>query len=249
MSSKIRVGVLGARGRMGSAVCAAVQADSDCELVAQLDLGDSLDELTAVRCHVVVDFTNPETVMDNIAFCIKNGISAVVGTSGFDAERLESIRLWLSQRNNSRVLIAPNFSVGAVLMMKFAAQAAKYYESIEIIEMHHPLKVDAPSGTAQHTAEKIAQARKGLPAAPDATTSDPHHARGARIAGIPVHSVRLSGLIAHQEVLLGGSGETLTIRHDSMSRESFMPGVLLAIKEIEHHDGLTVGLESFLHLN
>lgn len=249
MSHKIRVGVLGARGRMGSAVCTAVEADSDCELVAQLDLGDSLEELTKERCQVVVDFTNPDAVMDNIAFCIKNGISAVVGTSGFNPERLESIRLWLSQRNNSRVLIAPNFSVGAVLMMQFAAQAAKYYESVEIIELHHPLKVDAPSGTAQHTAEKIALARKGMPAAPDATTNDPHHARGANIEGIPVHSIRLSGLIAHQEVLLGGSGETLSIRHDSMARESFMPGVILAIKEIEHHDGLTVGLESFLHLN
>lgn len=249
MMNKIRVGVLGSRGRMGSAVCAAVNADPDCELVAQLDLGDSLDELTKARCQVVVDFTNPESVMDNIAFCIKNGISTVVGTSGFTPERIDSIQLWLSQRSNANVLIAPNFSVGAVLMMQFAAQAARYFESVEIIELHHPLKLDAPSGTAAHTAEKIAQARQGMPPAPDATFSDPDHARGANISGIPIHSVRLSGLIAHQEVLLGGSGETLTIRHDSLARESFMPGVLLAIKEIEHHDGLTVGLESLLQLN
>ena len=249
MTNRIRVGVLGARGRMGSAVCAAVEADPGCELVAELDLGDSLDLLTKERCQVVVDFTNPDVVMDHIAFCVKNGISVVVGTTGFTPERIESIQLWLSQRNNSHVLIAPNFSVGAVLMMQFAAQAARYFESVEIIELHHPLKLDAPSGTAAHTAEKISQARSGMPSAPDATNSDPEHARGAKIYGIPVHSVRLSGLIAHQEVLLGGSGETLTIRHDSLARESFMPGVLLAIKEIEHHEGLTVGLESFLKLH
>jgi 4-hydroxy-tetrahydrodipicolinate reductase len=246
VSGKIRVGVLGARGRMGAAVCAAVENEPGIELVAAIDLGDPLDALTTARCHVVVDFTGPDAVMDNIAFCIKNGMAVVVGTSGFTAERLEMVQLWVSQRPTARVLIAPNFSVGAVLMMEFAARASQFFESVEIIEMHHPEKLDAPSGTALHTAEKITQARIGMAPSPDATEHDELHARGAKVSDVSIHSVRLAGLVAHQEVLLGGAGETLTIRHDSFNRDSFMPGVLLAIKEIGHLDGLTVGLETLL---
>lgn len=246
MSGIIRVGVLGARGRMGTAVCAAVEGDPELDLAAAVDLGESLETLTRERCHVAVDFTGPESVMENISFCIKNGIAAVVGTSGFTAERIDMVRLWVSQRPNSRVLIAPNFSVGAVLMMEFSARASRFFESVEIIEMHHPDKLDAPSGTALHTADMIAQARKGMEPSPDATESDDVHARGAKVSDVSIHSVRLRGLVAHQEVLLGGTGETLTIRHDSFTRESFMPGVLLSIKEVGHLDGLTIGLESLL---
>jgi len=246
VSGIIRVGVLGSRGRMGTAVCAAVEGDSELELVATVDLGDSLEALTRARCQVAVDFTGPDSVMENISFCIKNGIAVVVGTSGFTAEKIDMVRLWVSQRPNSRVLIAPNFSVGAVLMMEFSARASRFFESVEIIEMHHPEKLDAPSGTALHTAERIAQIRKGMQLPPDATEHDELHARGANVSDVRIHSVRLKGLIAHQEVLLGGTGETLTIRHDSFTRESFMPGVLLSIKEVGHLDGLTIGLESLL---
>jgi 4-hydroxy-tetrahydrodipicolinate reductase len=231
---------------MGTAVCAAVKNDPELELVATVDLGDSLDDLTKARCQVVVDFTGPEAVMENISFCIKNGISIVVGTSGFTAERIDMVRLWVSQRPTSRVLIAPNFSVGAVLMMEFSARASRFFESVEIIEMHHPEKLDAPSGTALHTADRIDQVRRGMESPPDATEHDELHARGANVSGVRIHSVRLKGLVAHQEVLLGGTGETLTIRHDSFNRESFMPGVLLSIKEVGHLDGLTIGLESLL---
>jgi len=246
VSDLIRVGVLGARGRMGTAVCEAVSNDSSLKLVAAIDIGDPIETLTTARCQVVVDFTGPESVMDNLSFCIKNGIAAVVGTSGFTPDRIEMIQLWASQRPNSKVLIAPNFSVGAVLMMEFAASASRFFESVEIIEMHHPNKLDAPSGTALHTADKISHARRGMAPSPDATQHDEGNARGAKISDISIHSIRLSGLVAHQEVILGGEGETLTIRHDSLNRESFMPGVVLAIKEIGHLDGVTVGLESLL---
>ncbi len=246
VSQQIRVGVLGANGRMGVAVCEAVQQDPSMELVAVIDIGDSLELLVENRCHVVVDFTHPDVVMENIAFCVKNGLAVVVGTSGITPERITQIELWASQRPQSSVLVVPNFSIGAVLMIHFAAQASRYFESVEIIEMHHPHKVDAPSGTARFTAEKIAEARKSMQIPPDATVVDPLHARGAKVDNITIHSVRLAGLIAHQEVLLGGLGETLTIRHDSLTRESFMPGVLLAIKEVLHHEGVTVGLDSLL---
>lgn len=242
----LRVGVVGARGRMGSMVCDTVCKDSECELVAELDLGDSLELLVQQRCNVVVDFTSPDVVMDNIAFYIRHSIPAVIGTSGITEERLENIQLWASQRNSSRIIIVPNFSVGAVLMTHFAALAAPYFESVEIIEMHHPDKIDAPSGTAIYAAGKISEARAGMPAIPDATLHDPGHARGSMESGITIHSVRLRGLVAHQEVLFGGAGETLFIRHDSLSRESFMPGVLLAIKEVGHLDGVTMGLEALL---
>lgn len=246
MSQQIRVGVLGAHGRMGVAVCEAVRQDPDTDLVASVDMGDSLDLLVENRCQVVVDFTNPEVVMDNIAFCVKNGIAIVVGTSGITPERIDTIELWVSQRPQSHVLVVPNFSIGAVLMIHFAAQASRYFESVEIIEMHHPHKVDAPSGTAIFTAERIAKSRASMSPSPDATVSDPYNARGAKVENISIHSIRLAGLIAHQEVLLGGIGETLSIRHDSLTRESFMPGVLLAIKEVVHCEGVTVGLDTLL---
>ncbi len=240
MGKKIRVGVIGANGKMGSSVVAAVQADAQCELAVGIDIGDSLEELLKARCEVVVDFTNPTIVMENLAFCIKHGIDAVVGTSGFTPERIETLELWAGQRPNSRVLIAPNFSMGAVLMVTFAAIAAPYFESVEIVESHHPEKVDAPSGTARFTAQKVAVARRGHAPSPDATDPQDMGARGISVDGVPIHSVRLRGMVAHQEVLFGSIGETLTITHDSLNRDSFMQGVLIAIKE------LTILMESWL---
>ncbi len=248
MGKVIRVGVVGAKGKMGAIVVAAVQADSECELVAAIDIDDSLDKLATARCEVVVDFTNPNVVMDNLAFCIKHGIDAVVGTSGFTPERIETLKLWAGQRAHSRVLIAPNFSMGAVLMIAFAGIAAPYFESVEIIESHHPEKIDAPSGTARFTAEKIAAGRQGLGPNPDATELQGMGARGMNVGGVPIHSVRLRGLVAHQEVVFGAVGETLTIKHDSLNRDSFMQGVLIAVKEINHIDGVVVGLENVLPL-
>ena len=246
--SDIRVGVVGARGRMGAAVVDAVGAAGGLELVAAIDLGDSLDELAAARCQVIVDFTTPDAVMANLEFAIGHGIHCVVGTTGFDEERLAHVRRLCADNPDVGVLIAPNFSIGAVLMMHLSALAAPYFESVEIIELHHPDKVDAPSGTAAHTAAAIAQARAGLPAAPDATTSALDGARGARVEDVPVHSVRLRGLVAHQEVLFGGSGETLSIRHDSLDRGCFMPGVVLAVRQVGAHPGVSVGLADYLDL-
>ncbi len=243
----IKVAVLGSRGRMGSEVVKAVTEASDLELVAALDLGDSLDTLVSKGAQVVVDFTTPDSVMANLEFLIKNNINAVGGTSGFDDDRIAKIKSLLSS-SKSGVLIAPNFAIGAVLMMEFATKAAKYFESAEIIELHHPNKVDAQSGTAARTAELMSAARKeaGLSAGPDATTTSLDGARGANVGQIPVHSVRLRGLVAHQEVLLGGIGETLTIRHDSIDRVGFMPGVLLGVRQVVNHPGLTFGLENVL---
>ena len=243
----IKVAVLGSRGRMGSEVVKAVTEASDLELVAALDLGDSLDSLTAKSAQVVVDFTTPDSVMANLEFLIKNNINAVIGTTGFDDARIAKIKDLLKS-SKSGVLIAPNFAIGAVLMMEFATKAAKYFESAEIIELHHPNKVDAPSGTAARTAELMSAARKEakLPAMPDATTSSLPGARGATVGDVPVHSVRLRGLVAHQEVLLGGIGETLSIRHDSIDRVGFMPGVLLGVRQVVTHPGLTFGLENFM---
>lgn len=245
----VKVGVLGAKGKMGSQVCRTVEATEGLELVAALDQGDDLEQLKGAQ--VVVDFTRPEVVMDNLKWCIEHGIHAVVGTTGFDAERLETLRKQLAASPDTGVLIAANFSIGAVLMMQFAAKAAKYYESVEIIELHHPNKVDAPSGTARRTAELIAAARQEAKAAPipDATTTALDGARGADVDGIRVHGIRLRGLIAHQEVLFGDVGETLTIRHDSMDRESFMAGVVVGIRRVVDTPGLTVGLEHFLDLD
>jgi 4-hydroxy-tetrahydrodipicolinate reductase len=243
----IKVGVLGARGRMGSEVVKAVTEASDLELVAALDLGDSLEVLITNGAQVVVDFTTPDSVMANLEFLIGNNINAVIGTTGFDGARIAKINSLLAS-SKSGVLIAPNFAIGAVLMMEFATKAAKYFESAEIIELHHPNKVDAPSGTAARTAELMSKARReaGLAPMPDATSTSLDGARGAIVGDIPVHSVRLRGLVAHQEVLLGGIGETLSIRHDSIDRVGFMPGVLLGVRQVVTHPGLTFGLENFM---
>ena len=243
----IKVGVLGARGRMGSEVVKAVNEASDLELVAALDLGDSLDALVSNGAQVVVDFTTPDSVMANLEFLISKNINAVIGTTGFDDARITKIKSLLAS-SKSGVLIAPNFAIGAVLMMEFATKAAKYFESAEIIELHHPNKVDAPSGTAARTADLMSKARKeaGLAPMPDATTSSLDGARGATVGDIPVHSVRVRGRVAHQEVLLGGIGETLSIRHDSIDRVGFMPGVLLGVRQVVTHPGLTFGLENFM---
>jgi 4-hydroxy-tetrahydrodipicolinate reductase len=243
------VGVLGARGRMGSTVVEAVTAADDLTVAAEVDEGDARDALTG--CDVVVDFTHPGAVLDNLRWCIDHGLDTVVGTSGFGDERLAQVRDWLAAAPGVRVLVAPNFSVGAVLMIRFAAQAARFFDSAEVIELHHAGKADAPSGTALRTAGLIADARKqaGLGAPRDSTTSELPGARGATLDGIHVHSVRVAGLVAHQEVLLGGHGETLTIRHDSLDRASFMPGVLLAARQIKTlPPGLTVGLDALLDL-
>jgi 4-hydroxy-tetrahydrodipicolinate reductase len=244
----INVAVLGARGRMGSEVVKAVEATDGLALVAALDLGDSLDQLKGSAAHVVVDFTTPDSVMNNLEYLINNGINVVVGTTGFDDAKLATIKGWLSQNPSVGVLIAPNFAIGAVLMMEFAEKAARYFESAEIIELHHPAKVDAPSGTAARTAELMSAARKaaGLGAMPDATTTSLAGARGSLVGDIPVHSVRARGLVAHQEVLFGGLGETLTIRHDSIDRAGFMPGVILGIRKIVNTPGLTHGLDKFM---
>lgn len=244
----INVAVLGARGRMGAEVVKAISGAKDLNLVAELDLGDSLDQLISSKAEVVVDFTTPDSVMANLEFLISHGVHAVVGTTGFDAARIKKVEALLSANPTVGVLIAPNFAIGAVLMMEFAEKAAKYFESAEIIELHHPDKVDAPSGTAARTAELMTTARKnaGLSAMPDATTTSLEGARGTTVGEVPVHSVRLRGLIAHQEVLLGGPGETLSIRHDSLDRAGFMPGVLLGVRQVVSHKGLTFGLEHFM---
>jgi len=244
----IQVGVLGARGRMGQQVCQAVVEAEDMDLVAAVDAGDWLFSVSDGGAQVLVDFTHPNVVMDNIRFAIDQGIHAVVGTTGINDERLDTIREWLADTPDLGVLVAPNFGIGAVLAMKFAQLAAPYYESVEIVELHHPAKVDAPSGTAVRTAELVAQARAdaGLDAPPDATTQSLDGARGAVVQGVHVHSVRAAGLVAHQEILFGTNGETLSIRHDSFDRVSFMPGVLLGIRQVASRPGLTVGLEPLL---
>jgi 4-hydroxy-tetrahydrodipicolinate reductase len=242
----VRVAVLGAAGRMGATVCSAVSAADDLTLVASLDEGWSAESLAGAE--VAVDFTTPDAVMDNLRTCIGAGVHCVVGTTGFDDARLDAVRGWLADAPSVGVVIAPNFGLGAVLMMRFAEQAAPYFDSAEIVELHHPGKADAPSGTARLTAARVAAARAaaGSPAAPDATTSALPGARGADVDGVPVHSVRLAGLVAHQEVLLGAAGETLTIRHDSTDRVSFMPGVLLAVRAVPSRPGLTLGLDPLL---
>ena len=244
----MRVGVLGARGKVGTTMCAAVRDTDDLTLSAEVDAGDALESFSQSGTEVVIDFTHPDVVMDNLKFLIDNGIHAVVGTTGFTEDRLAAVRGWLAQSPKTGVLIAPNFAIGAVLSMHFAQKAAPYFESVEVIELHHPQKADAPSGTATRTAELIAQARKGMPPNPDATSTGLDGARGADVDGIPVHSVRLTGLVAHQEVLFGTMGETLTIRHDSIDRTSFVPGVLLAVRQIPQRPGLTIGLEALMDL-
>jgi 4-hydroxy-tetrahydrodipicolinate reductase len=239
----LKVAVLGADGRMGSTVCAAVDAADDLTLAARLSPGWSPESLSDV--DVAVDFTEPGAVLDNVLRCVAAGVHVVVGTSGLDDAALDQVRGALRDNPEVGVLVAPNFGVGAVLMMRFAAEAAPYFDSVEVIELHHPGKADAPSGTARATAARIAAAR-GDRKAPDATTSALPGARGADVDGVPVHSVRLAGLVAHQEVLLGTAGETLTIRHDSTDRASFMPGVLLAVRAVPSRPGLTVGIDDLL---
>ena len=246
----MRVGVIGARGKVGAEVCRAVEESDDLALVAQVDVGDDLSSLEAAGSQVAVDFTHPDAVMANLEHCIAHGIHAVVGTTGFDEERLATVRRLLDAAPAVGVLVAPNFSIGALLMMRFAALAAPHFESVEIVEMHHPDKADAPSGTSRRTAELVAAARRdaGLGPVPDATASGLDGARGADVEGIRVHSQRVRGLVAHQEVLLGAPGETLTIRHDSLDRVSFVPGVLAGVRSVGDHPGLTVGLEHYLGL-
>lgn len=233
---------------MGQAVVEAVNAAPDCELVAAIDMGVPPTALMQAGAEVIVDFTTPDAVMRTLKSCIANGIHCVIGTTGFDDSKLAKVREWCAAQPTVGVLVAPNFGIGAVLMMRMAELASPYFESAEIIEMHHPDKVDAPSGTATHTARLMAAARSGMDPQPDATTHEVAGARGARIDGIPVHSVRARGLVAHQEVILGGVGETLTIRHDSLDRTSFMPGVLLGVRRVASHPGLTVGLAGYLDL-
>ncbi|MRJ76953.1 4-hydroxy-tetrahydrodipicolinate reductase [Aeromicrobium sp. SMF47] len=245
-----RVAVLGAKGRMGSESVRAINAADGLEVVAEIDLGDSLDQVTAAGAEVALDFTQPHVALDNVLWCIEHGVDVVVGTSGFDDERIAAVRSALGDSPASGVLVVPNFSIGAILMMRFAATAAPFFESVEVIEMHHPDKVDAPSGTAVRTAELIAASRReaGSPGLPDATTTDPDGARGAKIDGIPVHSVRARGFVASQQVLMGGAGEEFTIRHDSHDRTSFMPGVVAAVRGAGSRPGLTVGLDDVLGL-
>jgi 4-hydroxy-tetrahydrodipicolinate reductase len=246
----VKVGVVGARGRMGREVIRVVGEAPDLDVAAEVDQGD--DRTALAGCGVLVDFTHPGVVMENLRWCVDHDLDVIVGTSGFAGDRLDEVRGWLSGHPGVRVLIVPNFSVGAILMMRFAAQAARFFDSAEVIELHHAAKADAPSGTALRTASLIGAARAaaGLGAPPDATASSLPGARGASVDDVRVHSVRVAGLVAHQEVLFGGNGETLTIRHDSLDRASFMPGVLLAIRKIGSLPaGLTVGLEVLLGLD
>ena len=244
----MKVAVLGAKGRMGTEAVTAISDAKDLQLVAQLDLGDSLDQLVTNGAQVVVDFTHPDAVMKNLEFAITNGISVVVGTTGFDDAKLAKLKTLLAANPKVGALIAPNFALGAVLMMQFSEVAAKYFESVEIIELHHANKVDAPSGTAVRTAQMITDARKKNNKAkmPDATKDAIAGARGATVGDVPIHSVRSHGYVAHQEVIFGDPGETLSIRHDSINRAGFMPGVLLGVREVVKHPGLTVGLEKYM---
>jgi 4-hydroxy-tetrahydrodipicolinate reductase len=244
----MKVAVLGAKGRMGTEAVTAISGASDLQLVAKLDLGDSLDQLVTSGAQVVVDFTHPDAVMKNLEFAITNGISVVVGTTGFDDAKLTKLKSLLAANPKVGALIAPNFALGAVLMMQFSEVAAKYFESVEIIELHHANKVDAPSGTAVRTAQMITDARKQNNKAkmPDATKDAIPGARGATVGDVPIHSVRSHGYVAHQEVIFGDPGETLSIRHDSINRAGFMPGVLLGVRQVVKHPGLTVGLEKFM---
>ncbi|MEU5422873.1 4-hydroxy-tetrahydrodipicolinate reductase [Streptomyces sp. NPDC001407] len=248
--SKLRVAVIGAHGRIGSEAVRAVTAAEDMELVAALGRGDKLQALTEAGAQVAVELTHPDSVMDNLEFCVANGIHGVVGTTGWTEDRLARLTGWLDAKPGTGVLIAPNFSIGAVLTMTFARQAARFFESVEVVELHHPNKADAPSGTATRTAQLIAEARReaGCAPQPDATTTALEGARGADVDGVPVHAVRLRGLLAHQEVLFGDTGETLTIRHDSLHHSCFMPGILLGARRVVSTPGLTFGLENFLDL-
>ena len=246
----VKVGVLGAEGRVGSAVVAGVNEADDLELVAEIGAGDSLDALLDAGAEVIVDFTTPNAVMGNLEFCIANGIHCVVGTTGFDEERYEQVRKWCAASDGVGVLVAPNFAISAVLTMAFAKQAAPFFESAEVVEFHHPNKLDAPSGTAIKTAQGIAKARRdaGMEPMPDATEQSLHGARGADVDGVKVHAVRMTGMVAHEEVVFGTHNQSLTIRQDSYGRESFVPGVLTGVRQVANHPGLTIGLDNYLGL-
>lgn len=246
----IKVGVLGAQGKVGSAVVAGVKKADDLELAAEINKGDSLQTLVDEGVDVIVDFTTPNAVMDNLEFCINNGIHCVVGTTGFDDARYQQVRDWCAANEGVGVLIAPNFAISAVLTMAFARQAAPFFESAEVVEFHHPNKLDAPSGTAVKTAQGIAQARKeaGMDAMPDATEQALDGSRGADVDGVPVHAVRMQGMVAHEEVIFGTTDQSLTIRQDSYGRESFVPGVLTGVREVANRPGLTIGLDEYLGL-
>ena len=247
----IRIAVVGAKGRMGQEVCRAIKGDKDLELVAEIDLNDSLTRALESKADVIVDFTNAAAAAKTAEFAIANGIHLVIGTTGFDKESLNQIRNSLAKSPKTGVLVAPNFAISAVLMMQFAATAAKYFESAEIIEFHHPEKLDAPSGTAIRTAEMMTESRSAANRAPmpDKTSKSIPGARGGKVGDIPVHSIRMVGMVAHQEVIFGEMGETLTIRHDSLDRSGYMPGVLIACKEVSKHPGLNIGLENYLKLD
>lgn len=246
----IKVGVLGAAGKVGSAVVAGVEKADDLQLAAKVSAGDSLQVLVDEGVDVIVDFTTPNAVMDNLEFCINNGIHCVVGTTGFDDERYQKVRDWCAANEGVGVLIAPNFAISAVLTMAFARQAAPFFESAEVVELHHPYKLDAPSGTAVKTAQGIADARKeaGLTEMPDATEQALDGSRGASVDGVPVHAVRMKGMVAHEEVIFGTTEQSLTIRQDSYGRESFVPGVLTGVREVANRPGLTIGLDAYLGL-
>lgn len=246
----IKVGVLGAAGRVGSAVVAGVNKADDLELVAEVSAGDSLQVLLDKDVDVIVDFTTPAAVIGNLDFCINNGIHCVVGTTGFDDERYQQVRDWCAANEGVGVLVAPNFAISAVLTMAFARQAAPYFESAEVVEYHHPNKLDAPSGTAVKTAQGIADARReaGLGEMPDATEQALGGSRGANVDGVHVHAVRMQGMVAHEEIVFGTTEQSLTIRQDSYGRESFVPGVLTGVREVASHPGLTIGLDKYLGL-
>lgn len=249
-AKRLNVGVLGAKGRVGTAVVAGVNKAEDLELVAEVDRGDSLDVLVERGAEVIVDFTTPSSVMESLKFCIANGIHCVVGTTGFDDERYAQVREWLAEHPEVGVLIAPNFAISAVLTMAFARQAAPFFESAEVVELHHPNKLDAPSGTAVKTAQGIAESRKeaGMAPMPDATEQQLDGARGADVDGVKVHAVRMQGMVAHEEVIFGTLDQSLTIRQDSYGRDSFVPGVLTGVRKVADHPGLTIGLDTYLGL-
>jgi len=251
MAESIRVGVVGARGRMGSEACRAISEAADLELVAEIGSSDALDALLDNGAQVAVDLTRPGVVMQTIGYCISHDIHCVIGTSGIDQQRLDTVAGMLASHPAVGVIVVPNFAIGAVLAMRFARLAAPFFAGAEIVELHHAGKADAPSGTAAATARDIAAARKAAasPPMPDATSQELGGARGADVDGVHVHSVRLPGLVAHQEVLLGSDGELLSIRHDSMHRSSFMSGVLLAVRQAPLRPGLTLGLEPLLGLD
>ncbi|MCS4594687.1 4-hydroxy-tetrahydrodipicolinate reductase [Brevibacterium sediminis] len=246
----IRVAVIGAKGRMGSHAVDAINDAEGLELVAALGSSDSLETLLDQNIDVAVELTVPKSTEDNVTFLVENGIDTVVGTTGWDNDRLARLEATLKNHPETAVLIAPNFSIGAVLAMRFAELAAPYFDSAEVVEIHHTRKLDAPSGTANHTAQRIAAARNaaGLPAVPDSTESDPQGARGAVIDGIHVHAIRQQGMNAHEEILFGSDGEALTIRTDSHSTSAFMPGIVTAVRSIADYTGLIHGLENMLDL-